>query len=353
MEGGKRKYTGVWREGKDGYYLWVGQEWASFEAKWKELAKQNLRLIDIETYMDGNKRKYAGVWREGKDGHYLWAGVEWANFEAKWQELAKQNLRLIDIETYEEGGKRKYTGVWREGSGGYYLWAGVIGKTSLQMNECAQNKLRLVDLETYESSCEKKCLNTALMPDNPETSSRDGYNYHILGSNLHCEGASSTCASNTDDVVYRWPNVKYGDTYYLRLSSIYDANDKIFTLPFKDKVGDMSKNGWRYSSGDWHHALDYSRKDGKTFEVCAAAPGKVVHFGGQLVGRHDGCQPRRGQAKRRVPHHLHAPSQRGGQRLRIGLDKNGPRTERRAEARLQGLPCRHGLPGEEVRPLAG
>ncbi|MBK9014369.1 MAG: hypothetical protein IPM82_09900 [Saprospiraceae bacterium] len=26
------------------------------------------------------------------------------------------------------------------------------------------------------------------MPDNPETSSRDGYNYQILGSNLHCEG---------------------------------------------------------------------------------------------------------------------------------------------------------------------
>ncbi len=294
VDGGKRKYTGVWREGNDGHYLWVGQEWASFEAKWKELSKQNLRLIDIETYMDGNKRKYAGVWREGNDGHYLWAGVEWANFEAKWKELAAQNLRLIDIETYEEGGKRKYTGVWRAGTGGHYLWSGVDWENfTSKWAENAKNNLRLVDLETYESSCDDKCLNTALMPDDLATASRDGYNYHILGSNLHCEGASSTCASNTDDVVYRWPNVKYGDTYYLRLSAIYDAKDKIFTLPFKDKVGDMSKNGWRYSSGNWHHALDYSRKDGKTFQVCAAAPGKVVYFGwdnwsgGTMVVSHD------------------------------------------------------------------
>ncbi|MBK9017142.1 MAG: hypothetical protein IPM82_25515 [Saprospiraceae bacterium] len=247
----------------------------------------------------GNKRKYAGVWRKARMATTL--GGRMANFEAKWKELAKQNLRLIDIETYEEGGKRKYTGVWRAGSGGHYLWAGVDWENfTSKWAECAQNKLRLVDLETYESSCEKKCLNTALMPDNPETPSRDGWatiTIFWVPTSIARE-LSSTCASNTDDVVYRWPNVKYGDTYYLRLSAIYDANDKIFTLPFKDKVGDMSKNGWRYSTGDWHHALDYSCRTAKTFQVRFRSAGQgCVFWLGQLVGRHDGRQPRCGQAK--------------------------------------------------------
>ena len=48
---------------------------------------------------------YAGVWRSGADGHYLWSGVEWDNFNNKWKDLSKQNLRLIDIETYTRGGK--------------------------------------------------------------------------------------------------------------------------------------------------------------------------------------------------------------------------------------------------------
>jgi murein DD-endopeptidase MepM/ murein hydrolase activator NlpD len=294
VDGGKRKYIGVWRAGSDGHFLWAGQEWAGFEAKWKELSGKNLRLIDIETYVDGGKRKYIGVWRAGSGGHYLWAGQEWAGFQAKWKELASQNLRLIDMETYEEGGKRKYTGVWKQGSKGHYLWAGVDWENfTSKWAENGQNKLRLVDLETYPSSCASKCLNTALMPDDPSTSARDGYNYQITGSGLHCANEPNSCAGNTANVTYRWPNVQYDGKFYLRLSAIYDAKDKIFTLPFKEKTSDMRTNGWRYSNGNWHHALDYSRKDGKTFQVCAAAPGRVIYFGwdnwsgGTMIVSHD------------------------------------------------------------------
>jgi hypothetical protein len=88
-----QNYIGVWRGGSDGYYLWSGVEWNNFTAKWEELGKQNLRLVDIETYVAGGKRLYTGVWRSGTDGYYLWAGVDWNNFTAKWTELGKQNLR--------------------------------------------------------------------------------------------------------------------------------------------------------------------------------------------------------------------------------------------------------------------
>ncbi len=294
VENGKRLYIGVWRQGNDGHFLWAGVDWNNFNAKWTELAKQNLRLVDIETYTEGGKRLYIGVWRQGNDGHYLWAGVDWNNFTAKWNELAKQNLRLINIETYTEGGKRLYIGVWRQGSDGYYLWSGVDWENfTSKWAENNTKNLRLVDLEIYEDDCPAKCTNTVLMPDDPKTEGRDGYDYYITGSKLHCEEQPDKCAATISDVGYHWPNIKYGSQYYVNLSAIYDAKDPILTLPFKENSSDMSHNGWRYGNGGWHHALDYSRKDGKTFQVRAAAAGKVIHVGwdmwsgGTVVMSHD------------------------------------------------------------------
>ena len=151
----QRYYNGVWRSGTDGYYLWAGVDWTSFVDKWNELAAQNLRLIDFETYLDNNgSRKYIGVWRSGTDGYYLWAGVDWTSFVDKWNELAAQNLRLIDIETYvNANGERRYTGVWRSGTDGYYLWAGVNWTNFVdKWTELAGQNLRLIDMETYENA---------------------------------------------------------------------------------------------------------------------------------------------------------------------------------------------------------
>lgn len=157
VENGKRKYSGVWRQGNDSHYLWAGVDWNNFNEKWKELSKKNLRLIDIETYQEGGKRKYIGVWREGSDAYYLWQGVDWDNFNAKWKELGNKNLRLIDIETYLEGGKRKYIGVWRAGKGAYYLWAGAEWKGfTNKWKELAKDNLRLIDVETYVEKGKRK-----------------------------------------------------------------------------------------------------------------------------------------------------------------------------------------------------
>jgi hypothetical protein len=120
-----KQYAGVFRSGGDGHYLWVGVEWAAFEAKWKELSDSGLRLVDLETYREENKRLYAGVFRAGSDGHFLWAGVEWPAFQGKWKELSQKGFRLIDLETYKDGDRRLYAGVFRAGSDGHFLWAGV------------------------------------------------------------------------------------------------------------------------------------------------------------------------------------------------------------------------------------
>ncbi len=94
------RYLGIFREGDGKQALWVGDDWDGFEAKWKELEKKGLRLIDLETYVVGSTRRYTGVFREGDGKQALWVGDDWDGFEAKWKELEKKGLRLIDLETY-------------------------------------------------------------------------------------------------------------------------------------------------------------------------------------------------------------------------------------------------------------
>ena len=154
IENGIRKYNGVWREGTDGHYLWAGVEWDGFVTKWQELSP-SLRLVDVETYIENGIRKYIGVWREGTDGHYLWAGVDWDHFVAKWQELSP-NLRLIDVETYEENGTRKYIGIWREGTDAYALWGGADWDDFVAKWQEFSPNMRLIDVETYVENGTRK-----------------------------------------------------------------------------------------------------------------------------------------------------------------------------------------------------
>lgn len=280
--GGKRLYLGVWRGGKDGYGLHGGMEWNAFVDKWEELAKKNLRLIDVASYVSNGKRLYTGVWRGGKDGYALLNGLDWTSFVAKWEELAAQNLRLINISSYMSGNTRVYLGVWREGTDNYALWNGTDWESTVsKWAELGKANLRLINLETYESDCDDVCLNNVLMDDNPETKNRETYNYGITATTTHCEGLPGSCpAPGADDkVYYRWPSLKIGSTYYARNSALFSARDRIFTLPFNDAAEDMRHNGWLYSPGSWHHALDYSRKDVKTFKITASAPGTVIYIG--------------------------------------------------------------------------
>jgi Bacterial tandem repeat domain 1 len=145
-------FSGVWRAGSDAYYLWANVNWDNFRAKWEELSKQNLRLVDVESYTLGGQRVWAGVWRAGSDAHYLWVNASWDDFRAKWEQLAKQNLRLTVLTTYEEGGTRRYAGVWRAGSDAYYLWANTNWDNfRAKWEELGKQNLRLIHLETFES----------------------------------------------------------------------------------------------------------------------------------------------------------------------------------------------------------
>ncbi len=285
VQDGKRCFLGIFREGADGHRLTpLNLDWKAFEDFWIESSK-TLRLIDIETYTEKGKRYFLGVYRQGSGGHVLSPyGKDWEAFKTYWDDLAKQNLRLIDIESFEENGKRLFLGVWRQGSDSYSLLHGIdFESMSSAYAQSNPQNLRLVDLETYDIDCSFECLNQALLPDNPATADRESYNYNIPASALHCEGDPDSCPSPTtanDVVSYRWPNVMVGNDAYLRTNFLYQHKPQIFRLPFKEAANDMNPLlGWLYKKGDWHHAIDYSKKDLKTFEIVAAAKGRVIYKG--------------------------------------------------------------------------
>lgn len=143
-------WSGVWRSGNDAHYLWVNADWQNFSAKWEELSRNGLRLTTLRTYVQNGVRKWAGVWRQGNDGHYLWVGASWDNFIAKWQELSNANLRLVDVETYFEGNQQRWAGVWRQGTGGHYFWVAEWNSFIAKWQELAPQGLRLTRFKQFK-----------------------------------------------------------------------------------------------------------------------------------------------------------------------------------------------------------
>ena len=284
VDNGTTYFMGVFRAGSGGHALTpLNLDWSAFNTFWGNMSSQGLRLINIESYMNGNTRCFLGVFKQGTGGYVLSPyGKDWTQFVQYWKDLGAVNQRLIDIESFVENGKRIYLGVWREGTDGYVLWGGVDWESfTSKWAENAAAGLRLIDMETNAGSCDANCLNHALMPDDPATAWRDGYDYGITAGAIHCEGNPSSCpaASPGDMVYYSWPNLKIGTGFWSRNSVLYDAKDQIFNLPFKIPATDLWHNSWMYGPGSWHHAIDYQRNDKKTFEIDAAAPGKVIHIG--------------------------------------------------------------------------
>ena len=146
--GGNVRYTGVWRAGTGKTALQTGTTWAAFTTEWGTLSGQGHRLIDLEVFTEDGQIKYAGVYGAGTDGHFLLAGLSKAAFEAKNTEFSGQGTRLIDIEVYKDGNDLKYAGVWRQGSGNHDLvhatsWSAFTD----QWTDLSKSGLRLIDVD--------------------------------------------------------------------------------------------------------------------------------------------------------------------------------------------------------------
>lgn len=242
------KFTGVWRPGVGAQWWVTGWTYDDFKAQDKTYFDQGLRLKCLRV-VNG---KFTGVWRPGSGAQWWVTGWSYADFKAKDKEYFDQGLRLVDIEKHDA----TFTGVWQPGSGAQWWYFGDdLERAVARDRGYFDGGLRLVKVFPYIGSCDAGCLNQVVMPTGT-------YNYTLSG----------------DSTTYHWPNIDFDGTQRIARLSALDSADQIFTLPFSDTA--VKRRGpWLYSPGSWHHAIDYSRDDGGTFKVVAAAPGKVIFIG--------------------------------------------------------------------------
>jgi hypothetical protein len=84
-------------------------------------------MVDFETYVEGGERKFAGLFSPGKGGQSWVAGLGFQQFVDLWGTLGKQSppVDMVDFETYVEGGERKFAGLFSPGKGGQSWVAGL------------------------------------------------------------------------------------------------------------------------------------------------------------------------------------------------------------------------------------
>jgi hypothetical protein len=243
------KFSAVWRPGSGAQWWVTGASFDDFKAKDKAYFDQGLRLVCLRV-VDG---KFTAVWRPGSGAQWWVSGLNFADFKAKDKAYFDDGLRLYDIEIHNG----LFTGVWRPGSGAQWWYFG----DDFEMlrghdRSYFDGGLRLLKIFPYPGSCDSGCLNQVIMPTGT-------YNYQLTG----------------DTAWYRWPCLTFdGNIRLPRMSALQFKATPIFTLPFSDTAVEQ-RGPWLYSPGSWHHAIDFSRDDRKSFPVHAAAPGKVIYIG--------------------------------------------------------------------------
>ena len=112
--GGTWIYLGVFRHKQgssgDGGLL-AGLTWDQLVEKRKEFLDKAW-LADVETYVDGGSRKFVGVWRVGKGIGALYGYPDKDDFDGKRKELSGTK-QLVDFERFTGDGKVNYLGVWK------------------------------------------------------------------------------------------------------------------------------------------------------------------------------------------------------------------------------------------------
>ena len=119
--GDKWMYLGVYKVKAAGAVgdggLLIDLSWDDLVAKWKQFTDVAY-LADVETYVEGGKRKFIGVWLAGKGN----GALSWQKDHDDFVNLKKQlnpTQQLIDFEKFNSAdGKWNYLGLWHVGKSG-------------------------------------------------------------------------------------------------------------------------------------------------------------------------------------------------------------------------------------------
>ena len=151
--GGTRVFLGVFRHkqgttGDSG--LLAGLTWQQLVDKRKEFADKAW-LADVETYVDGGSRKFVGVWRVGKGVGALYWFPSKGDFDAKRKELSGTK-QLVDYERFLTGdGKWNHLGVWRADAPSGALLRDLTMPELIEARKQRSASATLVDVEAYSA----------------------------------------------------------------------------------------------------------------------------------------------------------------------------------------------------------
>lgn len=73
---GVRMCAGLWHPGEGGERLLVGAELEKLESWLADRDRAGMRLADLEIHCEGNRLLYSGLWRAGREAYWLWLGDE-------------------------------------------------------------------------------------------------------------------------------------------------------------------------------------------------------------------------------------------------------------------------------------
>src|SRR5437773_1105822 len=114
------QFAGLWRAGFDANYVNYGLDVPTLTSLVNQRftnnlrVAQNLRVIDVETYVDGGTRYWAGLWRSGTDSSAFASNLTDGGFDVVNQIHHLNGRELIDVESYPDSfGVRHWAGIWR------------------------------------------------------------------------------------------------------------------------------------------------------------------------------------------------------------------------------------------------
>ena len=157
-QSGLTYYNGVYVQGTDAYALWRTSDWNTFN-KFYQDNQSKLRLIDLDFKMENGALWYTGVWLGAPTGQQLVANLAWNDFVQQWTELSTHHgMRLTRIQAYPVGNDLHYTGVFEPGSGGYALYNTTDWNAFIQLYQSYNATMELADFQVVDLNGTRNCI---------------------------------------------------------------------------------------------------------------------------------------------------------------------------------------------------
>jgi hypothetical protein len=151
-QGGKRLWSGIFKNSQDQVQLITDQDWDKFSTSWKKLTGGRMRLTDLEVYPKSGQNYFAGIFRDLGESHSLWVGQSRKDFETKVAELSSyKGQQLLDFQSYGSGTGVLYAGTFRQDPNATQFWTNLKpADFQSKVNGLRGKNMQLVDVETVK-----------------------------------------------------------------------------------------------------------------------------------------------------------------------------------------------------------